>query len=303
MSKNKNKQENADNAAEPEAFDTSFDTAALATTGGDSGALVVAGADVPAWMQQDVQEGTEDLASYQSTPRLGLVQTNAKADKKAQYGEGSLVIFPDGIVVAEAEKPVVFVPIMFFATWEKWSDFQDKNADFILDSTCVETSALARKSKNRSERKEMYPNCDPTNPMFYRYVENLNFIVRIDSGPAKGEFATLSFNNSTHYIGELLSGMIRRRPLSIYANRVEITPYLRPEKDGAQWYGYKLNNPAPEDGGPVVQDQELYKGLKKAHHDFRPMVEQNLVRVNREGESDDADDGTDLTEDGIVRLI
>lgn len=285
---------------EPEAFDPdSMDI----VPADDPMSLTVAGVALPDWMVDEEKTGTEDLGKYQATPRIGLVQAQASAEKKDEHGEGSVVIFPDGLKVAQKNEPFVVVPIIFFATWEKWSDYRDQNSDFVLESTGDETSELARRAKSKLDRRERYPDSNPNDPMFFRYVENLNFVVMIDSGPAKGEFATITFNNSDHFLGERIAGMLRRRPVSIFANRLELTSYLRPPKNNQQWYSFKVNNPTPEMGGPIVSDKAQYAKLAQIHKDFRPMVEQNKVRVHRDDETGTPDAEPVEASADIERLI
>lgn len=291
-------------ADEPEAFDPSaFSTppATPAVKKGPGGALTIGGEAVPDWLKAEGELGTEDLKAYQTTPRLGIVQANSDRERKASYGEGSVVIFPDGDVVAKLEEDFIWIPLAFFPNWEKRSDFNDKNSDFILESTMDEKSEVARKSRSKADRKEPYPNFDPANPLFYKYVQNLNFVALIVSGPMTNTIATLTFNNANHFQGERLAGLFRRRGIALWANRVKSR--TEPQNwGGNDFYGLAVNNPSPEEGGAFVKDQEQYEFLKNLNAEFNEMIANDRLRVNREGEEVIDTEGR-VHDDGLEQMV
>jgi hypothetical protein len=149
----------------------------------------------------------------------------------------------------------------------------------VEESTQDPTSDIARRAKNKEAREEAYGD-----GFKRRYVESLNFIMQIDSGEASGELATVSFSVGEHYTGSKLCGMLKRRPCSIFANRIAFKTTSR-KRNNRSWYGFDFNNPAED---PIVQDKETYDQLATVHEDLSRMVDASKILVNR----DDVADGT-----------
>ncbi len=234
---------------------------------------------IPDWMQSEAIVGVEQVGEHMTTPRLVIVQAMSEEERKEAFGEGGVAIMPDGVKIADKGEEFVAIPLVFWPSWEIWSDINDATAPMIEDSTQDPNSDIARRARTKDAREEMYGD-----GFKRRFVESLNFIVLIDSGPAVGEVASLSFNVGEHYTGSKLCGMLKRRPCSIFANRIAFKTASR-KRNNRSWYGFDFNNPETD---PIIQDKEQYDKLASMHADLTRLVSQ--VVVTREDVVQDADD-------------
>lgn len=231
---------------------------------------------IPDWMQEEAIEGVDSVSEFQTTPRIVIVQAMSQPDRKELAGEGGVAIMPDGVAVAKADEEFVVIPLVFWPTWEVHSDINDTASEFVMESTTDATSQVAARSRTKETREEMYGE-----GFRKKYLECLNFVVRIESGPAAGELGTLTFSGGEHYTGSKLCGLLKRRACSIYANRIALKTVLR-QRNNRSWYGYDISN--PEDGA-VISDKETYDSLASIHHGLARMVDTAKLLVSREGDA------------------
>jgi len=232
---------------------------------------------IPDWMQTEEVKGVDGVGEFMTTPRLTIIQATSEQERKENFGEGGVAIMPDGVKVADKDEEFIVIPLVFWATWEIRSDINDTTLPMIENSTQDPTSDIAKRSRGKDTREEMYGD-----GFKRKYVECLNFIVRIDSGEAMGELATMSFSVGEHHTGSRLCGLIKRRPCSIFANRIALKTTLR-QRNNRSWYGFDFNNP---DTDPVIQDKEMYDELSKIHESLSRLVDTNNLVVNREDETE-----------------
>lgn len=246
---------------------------------------------LPAHLQKAAGErkGLEDVGQFQTVPRIGLVQANSKKERREQFGEGALVIFPDGLLAAAPGDELVVIPIVFFPTWEVWSDIDDDSTPFVEEVSYDPRSEIAARSKNKNQRVEKYGD---EGQFKRKFVESINVICMIDSGPSQGEVAVLSFNGWNHRVGRRLASMLKRRPCDIFGNRVAVKSY---HEDGGKYefYGLELNNPTEEDGGAFVQDAELFAKCEKLHTELDEMVKAQKIGVFRDDHDEPSGGGGD----------
>jgi len=249
--------------------------------------LAAAPPPTPAFLQRsqgEVAMGVDSASKYQTINRISIVQPQSKKERRDEFGVGSSAMFPDGVLVADAETEFVVIPLLFYATWEKWSDYNDNESATVMETSYDEHSDLARRSKTKEGRTEPYG--DPEIGYKYSYVESLNVAVIVDSGEAKGEIAILSFNKSQHYVGRKFATMIRRADCDIFGRRVSLT--ITDETDGNNdWHGYALNNPSEEMGGPWITEDQ-YEPLKAMHEETQAAYDSRSIVINREEESTSA---------------
>ena len=231
---------------------------------------------VPDWMQQEEVKGSDTLGDFMVTPRMTIVQAMSDSDRKEAFGEGGVAIMPDGLKVAGKDEPFVVIPLIFWASWEVRSDLNDSTTPMIENSTQDPNSETARKARNKDTREETYGN-----GFTRKYVEALNFIVKIDSGEASGELATISFSVGEHHTGSRLCGLLKRRPCSIFANRIELKTAVR-QRNNRSWYGFEFNNPVDT---PIIQDKDVYMELSKMHDSLRGIVDSGAFKVADESGS------------------
>jgi hypothetical protein len=228
---------------------------------------------IPDWMKEEKIEGVDNVGEFQTTPRLSIVQAMSQAERKDLVGEGGVVIMPDGVPVAKKDEEFTVAPLVFWPTWEAHSDINDAASPFIVEQTTDPTSALAIKSRTKETREEVYGD-----GFKMKYVECLNFVVRIESGAAIGELATMTFSSGEHYTGAKLCGMLKRRPCSIFANRIALKVVLR-TRNNRSWYGFDITNPAD---GAIVEDKAVYDELAEIHQGLARMVNTSKLIVSQE---------------------
>ena len=225
---------------------------------------------VPEWMQQEEVKGVDNVGEFMLTRRMTIVQAMSDIERKEAFGEGGVAIMPDGIKVADNGEPFIVIPLIFWASWEVRSDLNDSATPMIENSTQDPNSEIARLSRNKDTREETYGN-----GFTRKYVEALNFIVKIDSGEATGELATISFSIGEHHTGSRLCGLLKRRPCSIFANRIELKTAVR-NRNNRSWYGFEFNNPVDT---PIIQDKDVYDELSKMHDSLKGLVSSEAFKV------------------------
>lgn len=243
--------------------------------------LALAG-DVPDFLAGEKIEGKDQLGQYQQMQRVRTVQGLTKSDVKKNFGlfDGDVYLSPTGKLVARAGEPVVFTPLLFMPSFQKWGDRKDPAGKFVLETTYDPQSELAALCKNPNTREVPYKE----NPeLKYRHVECRDFFVRIETGPAAGEVALLSFSRGEAGVGAFLCTTLNGRACSIYANRIQASSTLR-KRANNEWFGLDLNN--PPDGAYVTQ--ETYGDLKKIAHEVETAFARGLVKIADDGEDDGA---------------
>jgi len=244
--------------------------------------MTVGAESLPAFMVEKEVIGRDEVGQYQNITRLSIAQPQSGPALQDIGGIGAVIIQPDGILVVPAGTEFVINPVAFYPSWEIHSDIKDSASNFVLSSTLDPTDPIAVRSRNPESRSELYGDNGEGGQFKKKFVECLNFFVRIDSGDAKGEMALLTFSGGEHYVGKKLCGIIKRRPCSIFANRFALTTARR-TKDAFNWFGYDINNPADE-GGSVVQTQEEYDELEAAHHSVMAAIKVGAISVNPDAE-------------------
>ena len=228
---------------------------------------------IPDWMKEETIEGVDNVGEFQTTPRLAIVQAMSQSERKDLVGEGGVLIMPDGVPVAAKDEEFTVIPIVFWPTWEVHSDINDATAPYVMEQTTDSSSTIAIKSRTKETREETYGD-----GFRMKFVECLNFVVRIESGTANGELATLTFASGEHYTGSKLCGMLKRRPCSIFANRVELKASLR-TRNNRSWYGFDITNPAD---GAIIEDKAVYDELAELHKGLARMVDASKLLVSQD---------------------
>lgn len=231
--------------------------------------------------------GTAVASKYQTINRLTIVQSQAKKEKRDKFEIGTMALFPDEVEVCAPNEEVVVIPLLFYPTWEKWSDYNDNDSPTVMETEYDEHSDIARRSKTKDTRTERYG--DPENNWKYSYIESLNCAVVIDSGPAKGEIAILSLNKSQHYVGRKLARMVARTDADIFGRRIALS--ITDETDGNNdWHGFRLNNPSEEMGGAWTT-AEQYEQLKAMHLETQAAYDARMIVINRDDENENSGAG------------
>lgn len=235
--------------------------------------------EAPAFLkrEKDQRLGTDHTSRYQTINRIAIVQSQSKKERRDEFGIGSYIMSPEGVRVSEPGEPFIAIPLFFWPTWEKWSDYNDDDSPTVIDTSLDENSNIAKRTKSKATRTEPYGA-----GFNYSYVESLNVAIMIDSGPAQGEIAIMSLNRSDHYIGRQIASMLEHSDTDIFARRIEFSTIDR--SDGKNdWLGVRINNPTEEQGGVWIKEDQ-YESLKKLHIETKAAYDANIIVINRDEE-------------------
>lgn len=250
-------------------------------------ALAAPADTIPEHMKGDAGAGTEDMGKYQSQCRITIVQSSSGSDRKEEWGgEGAVAITPDGLSVAGKGEEFIVTPLVFFPTWEIWNDYKDQGSEMVAEVSFDESSDIARRSRIKSLRSEAY---GPDNEFRRKYMQCLNFMCYIHTGDAAGETAAITFRSGDHRTGQRLCGMLKRRSVPIFGNRLALKTVPRSFNNN-DWFGFDINNPG-DDEGAYITDEETYARMKFMHEEFAEAVEQNRITINRVGEAGGSGEG------------
>lgn len=234
---------------------------------GISGPLVA-----PAFLDQYAEEGSTESAAYVGRfPFLKIVQSTSARELKDEHGEGAVIYGNEGTLVAPRGKPFIFIPLLFYPTWEKRSDVNDTNSPVIVEQYFTPQNPIVHRCKSRDLREEPYGN-----GLVYKYSEVLNFAVLIDAVAdggdqrAAGQFAILSMLRGGYYQGQKLNYRIARerltssgKPAPIYCNRFAAETFDDQSMAKPFW---NLRFSDPE--APFITDPDRVAVLRQAHMDL-----------------------------------
>lgn len=234
------------------------------------------GAQVPDFLREnfDAKEGMDVVAENTATPRLALVQAMSNTDLKKEFGEGAAVLKPIGVQVAAPDEEFVAYPILHWVSYEKRSDPNDTDQNFIVESTQDPNSEIAHKASSPKTWAEPYGK-----KFEYNYVRALNYILLIDpesDSPAAGEIAAWTYDKTSFSIGRRLNARLQRRGTAIYNNRIGFRPIEHTSGPNTWW---QLEVGDPEDGQLYVPDVETAEQLRDLHKEFDSARQASAFRV------------------------
>jgi len=214
------------------------------------------------------REGLEEAALYQAKPTLRIIQPQSGADRREEFGVGSVVVMPEGRVVSPGpDAEFTGIPLFFNATFESHSDYNDQASPLVVASSSDPNSEIANRARIRGLRSEYY---GPNNEYKMAHVEVLNCIVLIEDGDAAGTIGLITFMKSDHAAGRKLASYLRSAPCDLYGNRVAFQVVKR-SAGSNDWLGWKIN--APSDGERFVQDEAKFEELAGLHKEWAKLME------------------------------
>lgn len=238
----------------------------------------------------------DGMEQFVIIPRFKVVQAMSSAELKEKHGEGSIIVQPGSGLAHKRgdkqQKPLLFVPLMFFTEWCKWSDLHDKENPSIMERTFDPTSELAKRAADPKLRQEKYS--DGTDKKF-SYVQHFVFpgIIYGDH-PLAGTQVTLSFERGEFNTGRAFISSTRMRrgkmddgtqvPVPLWAQVWELESNTRKGEKGT-WYG--IDPKAPE--VPII-DQAQADEFRNAHLELTRLHALNKVKVDH-GDPDDEEGG------------
>jgi hypothetical protein len=228
-------------------------------------------AELPDYLNTESPEGIGTVGEYQTTPRIKIVEGMSSPELKDEYGEGTLVVMPDGVPVAKVSEPFQAIPVIFWPSWVKYSDLKDTSSAVRVAQTLDPRSELAQLSRNHETRRVPYDN-QPD--MFWTHSENLNFIIEICTGPAEGMVAALEYSRGRYLVGQRLCGYLKRRGCHIYANRLQFESGRTTNRQNQSWYevDFVAGNP------PFVSKNDIER-LAKLHSELQRVYDAGEIGV------------------------
>ena len=166
--------------------------------------------DAPQWMSEitpDQQaEGVDKLSSHQQLSWLKIMQYMTNPELRDEHGQGSIVITPENLTVADAGTTISVVPCYFWPEFQKRADPRDKSAWIIETSTDTKSDVaskcrIPRYTESYQQGSESYE---------YSYITSLNFYFEIRSGAATGMAGVLPFSKGSYKIGTQIQSHLRR---------------------------------------------------------------------------------------------
>lgn len=241
----------------------------------------------PDFMEEDANTGMTELRKYVRPSRIKVVQ-DKRTDAYKQYKPGSVVLTPQGIVVAEIGQPFWLVPIFFYSEYCTINDYRLKDQKpMIRERTLDPNSIIARKSRSNDTRFEKDPDFGPDKDFKMRHTEFLVFLSIIVRTP--GLAATpvaLSFSRGEYGAGQNFASLIdARRPRPIFGCVFQGTVSETPRKNAqGDWYGIDITNPTSKDGpqSPWVMDPAEYNSLKALHFQLKEAYDSQLIIVDHD---------------------
>lgn len=236
---------------------------------------------VEALMQYEEDNSLQSLQEYVIVPFLKIIQGMSEQDLKDKFGEGSAIVRPGDIKIADKTLKFLFVPLFFFTMFRQWADRTD--TQMIIESTYDPNSSLAKAARDSERREQVYEediDKDPKKQRKYRFVEHLCFVGLIYDGELSGERCMISFQKGDFRVGRAFASGAQMRKVIIddkgtkqqvplWAQVWEMGVSLR-DRNGNKWWGFDPVNP-PEGIEAIISPDdftahhEAYEELAKAH--------------------------------------
>lgn len=259
--------------------------------------------------------GTEE---YRVIPRIKIIQGMTNKDLRDKFGEGVAIVRPGDLVLCTPQKTgeqaipensFLFVPLLFFPEFCKWSDPRDKDGPMIRARSFDRASDLRRRADDPEKRFELYPGEDAKKdkPRRFRFVHHLRFPgVVYGNHPLAGTAIVLSFergeyNNGVNFISSarmrrqkiLVDNEERMVKVPLWAQVWKFTPGWRPRSEGGGWWGFNYLPPDEKvDGfGSLITESEAGE-FNKLHMELSELYDQQRLHVEEvDSVEEEADPG------------
>ena len=223
---------------------------------------------------------------------------------KDKFGEGSAILRPSNLLIAEKKGKFLFVPLFFYTVFKQWADRADTTA-MVVESTYDPTHPVAKKARDSKQWTQPYEEDlakDPGDQRKYRFVEHLCFVGIIYDGDFAGERCLISFQKGDFFVGRGFATGAQMRKVTIddqkktvplWAQVWEMTIALR-DKNGNKWWGFDPGS--PPDGIEPIIDADHYEAHAAAYAELAEAHKNNTLRID--GEEDDPDEKIPNSGDG-----
>lgn len=189
-------------------------------------------APLPAYLQGHTRVGLESQGESQMQARIKIIQSSANKDLKSEFAEGSVIMTPDTVLIAEPAAKFLATPIYRWTTWAKLRDGNDPAEDFILDESGDVNGELAKRAKNPASRKEKYD----SGKYEANISERLNWIFLLHGGVAPGELCSFTYAVGGWSTGARLLRTLQRHKAPIWSYLLELGTESRTNKSGKDYW-------------------------------------------------------------------
>jgi len=230
-------------------------------------------------LAEERQEGVADVAKFVRPPRVKVCQSNRSGNLK-QFKEGSVILSPAGVLVAENNQPFYFVPVLYFPEYLTLNPWALKaTLPFIRERSLDDMGEIARKARDPKLRKA--DPCPEDMKENLTHVESLTVLCVIVGHPL---VCAMSFQRGDYRVGEQLASQISMRGGPIYSmvfeGRVSDT---KRKNDKGEWYGIDISAPTGDGApSPWVQSAEEYAKLRDMHRKLKKDLQDKLIIIEHD---------------------
>ena len=234
------------------------------------------------------------VAQHIRVPRLKLIQPMSDDDLKDRFGEGTALVRPGDLTIAEKTDIFLVVPVFFFTDFNKWSDRRDKESPMIVERTLDPTSELASDCLNANKRRVFYDGQEgkpEEKKLFFRNSQHLNFLCYIyGEHSLSGQIITITMLRGEFTNGENWCSGMKMRRMPLWSQVWGLTPMLRKPDASKKWWGLDHSIPQFEDDRPhpslIMPDESDF--FEDAHFTLKEAHDKRILDI--EGEvGDDAE--------------
>ena len=230
----------------------------------DSLPTTTAPSELPSYIQTaSVGLGLDDTKGYGSMPILKIVAGTSRAELQDEYGVGSIIC--DNVLLAKEGDPVMVRPILFFPSWQKRKDKDDKSeGNFIVEEVFDREHIVAKRAMARQDEEYF-----EGSPYAYRHVDSYNFILQILEGEMKGQIVVVKMSLGNAQEAKSLNSYLQRRKIDIFLNQMEMRS-VRKTNGKEVWRVFSFQRPedmidsyTPE--REIDEARDLYEAFAKLH--------------------------------------
>jgi|SRR6185437_3017355 len=244
---------------------------------------------IPEHLRVAAGEGTEEVRKYLRPGRLKVMQSN-RTSIFSDFQEGSVIVTPVNMLLAENDVPFHFIPLLFFSEWCTVNPFQMKDKLPMIRAQSFDPgSDIAIKSRDKDKRTEKCPENDK---FMIKHKQYFNFVCWLALQEELSRIPVLlTFSGGEYARGQRLCDMISMKsqqvPLwgQVYEGRVN--PKKR-TSEGGEWYGIDVSSPTVEGVSPFVMDPGEAQALQQAHRDLKAKHAERLLVTDHEEEEAEA---------------
>lgn len=244
---------------------------------------------IPDYMNVADDKSMDSIREYVRPPRIKMLQALSEQALVREFGLGSVVLLPQGMMlnempcdnkgnpIVEESQPFLFTPLFFFAEFVVWNPLELKGSvSAIRDRTFDPEHEIARIARSPGQRTQPYPE-DHSKQI--KYVEHMNFIVAVHGFD---EPCVMSFARAEFKAGQKFAGLMNLRKCPMYGGVYAAYTGHRENQKG-NWYGLDIANP-PEGTSPWV-DAETFAVYRELSEQFTDQHEKQLFRVDYDDEN------------------